>query len=65
MANIDWETRAKERRVENKRLHKKIKELTLSRNGWKEKATQRKDNLDEMVKKIAVVKKNFQEIMGI
>ncbi len=65
MANIDWETRAKDRRAENKRLQKKIKELTLSRNGWKEKATQRKDNLDEMAKKIAVVKKNLQEIMGI
>lgn len=62
MANIDWETRAKERRAENKRLHKKIKELTVSRNGWKEKAMQHKLNLDEMAKKIAQVKKNLEEI---
>ena len=30
MANIEWETRAKERRIENKQLKKRIKELTLS-----------------------------------
>lgn len=65
MANIDWETRAKERRIENKRLYKKIKELTISRDGWKHKAILRKENLDEMVKKMADVKKNLQKIMDL
>ncbi|MGF1638392.1 MAG: hypothetical protein ACFCUU_15050 [Cyclobacteriaceae bacterium] len=65
MANIDWETRAKERRIENKRLYKKIKELTTSRDGWKHKAILRKENLDEMAKKMADVKKNLQKIMDL
>lgn len=65
MANIDWETRAKERRIENKRLHKKIKELTISRDGWKQKALIRKESLDGMAKKMTDVKKNLQKIMDL
>lgn len=65
MINIDWETRAKARRAENKRLKKKIKELTASRDGWKDKATHRKGSIDELIKKIATVKKNLQRIMGL
>lgn len=65
MINIDWETRAKDRRAENKRLKKKIKELTVSRDGWKDKAVQRKENVDGMIKKMATVKKNLQRIMGL
>jgi t-SNARE complex subunit (syntaxin) len=65
MININWETRAKERRIENKRLKKKIKELTTSRDGWKDRATERKENLDELNKKMATVKKNLQQIMGL
>lgn len=65
MANIDWETRAKERRIENKQLKKKIKELTISRDAWKEKAIKRKENADEMLKKMATVKKNLLQIIGL
>jgi len=65
MANIDWETRAKDRRIENKRLHKKIKELTISRDGWKQKAIQRKESLDGMAKKMGNVKKNLQKVMDL
>jgi len=65
MANIAWEERAKERRLENKRLKKKIKELTVSRDFWKTKAMARKFNLDELNKKLATVKKNLLQIMGI
>lgn len=65
MANIDWETRAKERRIENKQLKKKIKELTASRDAWKEKAIKRKENADEMLKKMATVKKNLLQIIGL
>lgn len=65
MINIDWETRAKDRRAENKRLKKKIKELTVSRDGWKDKAVQRKEAVDEMIKKMSTVKKNLQRIMGL
>jgi hypothetical protein len=65
MANIDWEVRAKERRLVNKRLNKKIKELTHSRDVWKGKATERKAEVDDLYKKLAVVKKNLQQIIGL
>lgn len=65
MANIEWEVRAKERRLENKQLKKRIKELIISRDDWKVKAMERKDSLDELNKKLATVKKNMQKIIGL
>jgi hypothetical protein len=65
MANYDWEIRAKERRIENKQLKKRIKELTFSRDEWKVKAMKRKERLDELNEKLLIVKKNMQQIMGI
>jgi len=65
MANYEWEIRAKERRIENKQLKKRIKELTFSRDEWKVKATKRKERLDELNEKLLIVKKNMQQIMGI
>ncbi len=65
MANIEWETRAKERRLENKQLKKRIKELTFSRDEWKVKAMKRKESLDELNQKLVIVKKNMQQIMGL
>jgi len=65
MANIEWEIRAKERRLENKQLKKRIKELIISRDEWKVKAMERKDSLDELNKKLATVKKNMQKIIGL
>lgn len=65
MANIEWEIRAKERRIENKQLKKRIKELTFSRDGWKIKAMKRKESLDELNQKLLVVKKNMQQIISL
>lgn len=65
MTNSNWETRAKERRLENKQLKKRIKELTHSRDVWKVKATERKESLDELKKKLIIVKNNMQQIMGL
>jgi hypothetical protein len=65
MANYEWEVRAKERRIENKQLKKRIKELTFSRDEWKVKAMKRKERLDELNEKLLIVKKNMQQIMGI
>lgn len=65
MANYEWEIRAKERRIENKQLKKRIKELTFSRDVWKVKAMKRKERLDELNEKLLIVKKNMQQIMGI
>lgn len=65
MANIEWEIRAKERRIENKQLKKRIKELTLSRDEWKVKAMKRKESLDELNQKLLTVKKNMQQIISL
>ena len=65
MANFDWEIRSKERRLENKQLKKRIKELTFSRDEWKVKAMKRKEDFDELNQKLLVVKKNMQQIIGL
>ncbi len=65
MSNIDWEVRAKDRRLENKFLKKKIKELTTSRDLWKSKYTKIKLSLVETKKKIEIVKKNVQQIANL
>ena len=65
MSNINWEIRAKDRRLENKFLKKKIKELTTSRDLWKSKYTKTKLSLVETKKKIEIVKKNVQQIANL
>lgn len=65
MANINWETRAKDRRIENKALKKRIKELTYSRDSWKNKYIQTKSSLQAVQKKVETVKKNVQQILNI
>ncbi len=65
MLEIEWKTRAIDRRIENKRLKKKCKELTISRDGWKEKAIKRKADVNVLNKQLSVVKKNIQKIVNL
>lgn len=65
MANIDWESRAKERSQENKRANKKIKELIISRDLWKQKYMDRETEIKGAKKLLSIVKKNLQQIMDI
>ena len=65
MSNIDWEIRAKERRVENKALKKRIKELTGSRDLWKIKYIKAKVSLTAVQMNVEIVKKNIQKIIVI
>lgn len=65
MLEIDWKARAIERRIENKKLKKKCKELTISRDGWKEKAIIRKADVNVLNKQLSVVKKNIQKIVNL
>ena len=65
MSNFNWEIRAKERRVENKALKKRIKELKVSRDLWKSKYIINRDTLMTVQKKVQSVKKNVQQIMDI
>ena len=65
MSSIDWERRSKERRIENKALKKRIKELKISRDLWKSKYIINRDTLMTVQKKVQSVKKNVQQIMDI
>jgi len=65
MLESDWKVRAIDRRLENKRLKKKCKELTTSRDGWKEKAIRRKADISVLSKQLSAVKKNIQKIINI
>ena len=65
MLETDWKVRAIDRRIENKRLKKKCKELTISRDGWKEKAIKRKAAINVLDKQLSAVKKNIQRIINI
>lgn len=65
MLEIDWKVRAIDRRLANKRLKKKCKELTISRDGWKEKAIKRKADINGLSKQLSAVKKNIQKIINI
>ena len=63
--NIDWKARAIDRRLVNKELKKRIKELTISRDVWKEKAIERKEAINQQNKHIVSIKKNIQKIMHL
>ncbi len=65
MLESDWKVRAISRRLKNKKLKKKCKELTISRDGWKEKAIKRKADIDVLNKQLSAVKKNIQKIINI
>ncbi len=65
MLELDWKARAIDRRLENKKLKKKCKELTISRDGWKEKAIKRKADVNVLNKQLSVIKKNIQKIVSI
>ena len=62
MAEIDWKSIAIERRLENKMIKKRCKELTISRDMWKKKAIERKTELDQSKKQVDDIKKNIQKI---
>ena len=65
MLESDWKARAIDRRLKNKKLKKKCKELTISRNVWKEKAVKRMADVNVLNKQLSAVKKNIQKIISI
>ena len=58
---IDWKTRAQERRIENKALKKRIKELIVSRDGWKGKALKSQQELESANKKLKSLELSFKK----
>ncbi|MCF6334102.1 MAG: hypothetical protein L3J11_12540 [Draconibacterium sp.] len=65
MLELDWKARAIDRRLKNKKLKKKCKELTISRDVWKEKAVKRMADVNVLNKQLSAVKKNIQKIISI
>lgn len=60
-----WKRKAKSRRLENVALQKRMEELVESRDGWKQKATERKEamtiqdiSMEELKKELNLLKKN-------
>ena len=60
--DIDWKVRAIDRRLENKALKKRIKELIISRDGWHKRAMDAKNENVELVTKLNAVKKKINQI---
>ena len=48
MAKTDWKSKATENARDKKRLKKKIKELTKSRDDWKAKSIHHKSRADKL-----------------
>jgi hypothetical protein len=65
MLNNDWKERAIERRIENKALKKRIKELIISRDIWNKRATNAKKENDDLKAKLNAVKKKINQINEI
>jgi uncharacterized coiled-coil DUF342 family protein len=65
MLNNDWRDRAIDRRVVNKALKKRIKELVISRDGWHDRAMEYKQQIDEYAAKLNSIKKKINQITEI
>jgi hypothetical protein len=63
MQTTDWKQKAIQRSRENKRLNKRIKELTLSRDEWKAKAIQHKASVDKLATDLKKIKDRLNEIV--
>jgi hypothetical protein len=62
MLSNDWKVRAIDRRIENKALKKRIKELITSRDGWHKRAIDAKNENIKLVTKLNAVKKKINQI---
>lgn len=59
---LNWKQKALERRLENKELHKRIKELKISRENWKNKYLKYKEKSDFLEGEIDKIKKKLIDI---
>lgn len=61
--STSWKERAIARRLENKELNKRRKELIKSRDGWKEKYMVQKEKADKLEHELEFIKKKLNEII--
>lgn len=59
-----WKSKSVKRNAENKELKKRIKELTNSRDNWKEKYKRKRDASNLLRKKIEAIKKKIEKILN-
>jgi hypothetical protein len=65
MSKTDWKSKAKENSLDKKRLNKKIKELTKSRDDWKTKSIANKSRADKHEADLKKLKKNLNKLTEI
>ena len=63
MANTDWKRKSSEQAQCNKSLKKRIKELTKSRDEWKEKSIRHKLRADKLESDLKKLKNRLTEII--
>jgi hypothetical protein len=62
MEKTDWKSKAMEYARDKKRLKKRIKELTISRDDWKEKSINHKVRADKLEADFDKIKKKLIEL---
>ena len=60
--SINWKEIAIKRRLENKELKKRIKEVKISRDTWKEKASNIKTEKEILEKTLTRIKKKLETV---
>lgn len=60
-----WKSKAVDRNAEIKELKKRIKELSRSRNSWKEKYKEKKIIAEKYQNDIEIIKKKIEKILSI
>ena len=61
--SASWKERAISRRLENKELNKRRKELIKSRDSWKQKYNIQKEKADKLEHELELIKKKLNEII--
>jgi uncharacterized coiled-coil DUF342 family protein len=64
MVTIDWKAKALESTRDKKQLKKRIKELTKSRDEWKEKSMRHKERADNLANDLKKIKNKLNELIG-
>lgn len=60
-----WKSRSVLRNAENKELKKRIKELKVSRDKWKQKYMNKKTQLEKAENEIKLIKKTIEKIVNL
>jgi len=65
MSKTDWKSKCMENARDKKRLNKKIKEVTISRDQWKSKSIGHKARADKLEADLKKLKDKLTEMLDI